>query len=184
VHSLAEAAKRPLASIAAMPGRTSSIAIAAVIAALGLAGCGGDDDPEPSIPVDSASTLVSTLQRVQDNVDVGSCLVAEREVQQFQSEVDALPSDVNQEVIEALQRGSQNLIGLLEEDCEDEPETTTEETTTETTTNEPETTTEETTTEETTQPTEPTTETQPTTTTTTEPPPDVDGGIGPPGDGL
>ena len=184
MHSLAEAAKRPLASIAAMPGRTSSIAIASVIAGLVLAGCGGDDEPEPSIPADSASTLVSTLQRVQDNVDVGSCLVAEREVQQFQSELDALPSDVNQDVIEALQRGSQNLIGLLEEDCEDEPETTTEETTTETTTNEP-TTTEETTT---TQPTEPTTPTQPTTTTetteTTEPPPEVDGGISPPGDGL
>ncbi|HZA58337.1 MAG TPA: hypothetical protein VE523_04035 [Solirubrobacterales bacterium] len=166
-----------------MAGRTSSIAIASVIAALVLAGCGGDDEPEPSIPVDSASTLVSTLQRVQDNVDVGSCLVAEREVQQFQSELDGLPSGVNQDVIEALQRGSQNLIGLLEEDCEDEPETTTEETTTEettteTTTNEP-TTTDETTT---TQPTEPTTPTQPT--TTTEPPPDVDGGIGPPGDGL
>ena len=183
MHSLAEAAKRPLATIAAMAGRTSSIAIASVIAALVLAGCGGDDEPEPSIPVDSASTLVSTLQRVQDNVDVGSCLVAEREVQQFQSELDGLPSGVNQDVIEALQRGSQNLIGLLEEDCEDEPETTTEETTpevttTETTTNEP-TTTDETTT---TQPTEPTTPTQPT--TTTEPPPDVDGGIGPPGDGL
>ena len=183
MHSLAEAAKRPIATIAAMAGRTSSIAIASVIAALVLAGCGGDDEPEPSIPVDSASTLVSTLQRVQDNVDVGSCLVAEREVQQFQSELDGLPSGVNQDVIEALQRGSQNLIGLLEEDCEDEPETTTEETTTEettteTTTNEP-TTTDETTT---TQPTEPTTPTQPT--TTTEPPPDVDGGIGPPGDGL
>ena len=158
-----------------MPNPTRLIALAAVATAGGLAGCGGDDEPEPSIPLDSATTLVSTLQEVQDNVDVGSCTVAARVAQEFQAELEGLPSSVDQEVIEALQRGSQNLLGLIEEDCDDQPEETT---TTETTTQE--TTTEETTTEQptTTQPTEPTTPTTP-----TEPPPDPGGGgIGPPGE--
>jgi hypothetical protein len=90
-----------------------------------------------------------------------------------ESELAALPADVNQDVIEALQRGAQNLLGLIEEDCDAPEETTTEETTTEETTTE-ETTTEETTTEET-QPTQPTTPTAP---------PDGSGGVGPGGDGL
>jgi hypothetical protein len=167
-----------LASIAAMQGPKPILAILCLAATAGLAaGCGGDDEPEPSIPPDNAVTLASTLQEVQDNVDVGSCLVAADKVQEFQDELAALPSDVNQEVVDALQRGALNLGDLIESDCEQpEEETTTEETTTE------ETTTEETTTEE----TEPTTTTQPTTPTTpTEPPTTGGGGIGPPGsDGL
>jgi hypothetical protein len=159
-----------------MPGRTILIVISLLVGALALAGCGGDDEPEPSIPLDNASTLVSTLQEIQDNVDVGSCIVAEGKVQEFQDELDALPPGVDEQVIEALERGSQNLITLIEEDCDQPEETTTEETTTEETTTEP-TTTEETTT----QPTEPTTTTTPTTPTT---PPDNSGGVGPGGDGL
>jgi hypothetical protein len=157
-----------------MPGRTTLIAISLLAGALALGGCGGDDEPEPSIPLDNASTLVSTLEEVQANVDVGSCIVAEGKVQEFLSELDGLPSGVNDEVVEALERGSQNLLGLIEEDCDRPEETTTEETTTE-----------ETTTEETTQTTETTaTDTQPTTITTTTPttPPDNGGGggVGPP----
>ena len=161
-----------------MPGRTALITIPLLAGALALAGCGGDDEPEPSIPLNDATTLASTLQRVQDNVDVGSCLVAEREVQVFLSEVDSLPDGVDDQVIEALQRGAQNLLGLIEEDCDQPEETTTEETTTE-----------ETTTQDTTETTEPTTTTtQPTTTTTqptttTTPPANGGGGggVGPPG---
>jgi hypothetical protein len=143
-------------------------------AAAFAAGCGGDSEPEPSIPLDNAETLVATLQEVQANVDNGSCLVAADKVQELEDELAQLPSDVEQDVVEALQRGSQNLLGLIDEQCDQPEVTTTEETTTE------ETTTEETTTEETT-----TEETQPTTTTTPTTPTTGGGGVGPPGsDGL
>ena len=135
-------------------------------AALIAAGCGGDEEPKPSIPPDNATTLLSTLEEIQANVDNGSCLVAADKVQEFQDELSALPSDVDDEVADALQSGALSLGGLIESDCERPEETTTEETTTE------ETTTEETTTEETTE-TEPTTPTQPTTPTAPS-----DGGTG------
>jgi hypothetical protein len=145
------------------------------------AGCGGgDDEPEPSIPQASAVTLVSTLQEVQDNVDVGSCLIAQDKVQEFQEELSQLPSDVNADVVDALQKGGLNLGTLVEEDCDRQEETTTEETETQDTETQ-DTETQET---DTTQPTE--TQAPPTTTTTPQPPPNTGGGgVGPPGsDGL
>ena len=165
----------PLASIAAMPGLKPILLSLCLFASAALAaGCGGDDEPEPSIPLENATTLVSTLEEIQANVDNGSCLIAADKVQEFQEELSALPSDVNEDVVDALQSGALNLGDLVEEDCERPEETTTEETTTE------ETTTEETTTEETTTEEEPTTPTQPTTPTT-----GGGGGVGPPGsDGL
>ena len=123
-------------------------------------GCGGGDEPEPSIPLDSATTLVSTLEEIQANVDAGSCIVASTKVQEFQTELSELPSDVNQEVVDALQRGGLNLGDLIDEQCDQPEETTTEETTTQETTT-----------------------TAPPTTTTTPPPNTGGGGVGPPGGG-
>ena len=58
---------RPLASIAALQGRRPILAILCLAASAALAaGCGGDDEPEPSIPEENAVTLASTLQEVQD----------------------------------------------------------------------------------------------------------------------
>jgi len=171
---------RPLASIAAMPGpKPILLSLCLVASAMLAAGCGGDDEPKPSIPLENATTLVSTLEEIQANVDNGSCLIAADKVQEFQEELSALPSDVNQDVVDALQSGGLNLGDLVEQDCERPEETTSEETTTEETTTE-ETTTDETKTEETTTEEEPTTTTQPTTPTT-----GGGGGVGPPGsDGL
>ncbi|MDP9228768.1 MAG: hypothetical protein M3M99_06880 [Actinomycetota bacterium] len=148
--------------------RVTKRILAAVCAAgvVALVGC-GDDVPDPSISRDGAETLIATLQEIEANVDNGSCLVAADKTQELQAEIEALPSDVNDEVRDALQRGALNLGGLVDDpsQCERE-ETTTQETTTEETTTE-------TTTEET------TTETQPTTTTPTAPT-ETGGGIGPP----
>lgn len=175
-RSLTQGSARPLASIAAMRGPKPILIMVCLAASAALAsGCGSDEEPKPSIPLENATTLVSTLEEIQANVDNGSCLVATDKVQEFQDELSSLPSDVNNDVVDALERGSLNLIDLIDEQCERPEETTTEETTTEETTTE-ETTTEETTTEE----TEPTTPTVPTTPPTTD-----GGGVGPPGsDGL
>lgn len=154
-------------------------AVAVALLPAALAGCGGDDTPEPSIDRPTAEDLLADLQRVQDNVDNGSCLVAEDEAQDLQTSIEALPANVNADVKDALQRGALNLAELTADpdQCErDAPETTTtEETTTD------ETTTDETTTDETT--TQETTTTPPTTPTVPQPPPNPGGGVSP-GDGL
>ena len=167
---------KAIASIAAMRGGRKLAAAAAIAASLALAACGGDDEPEPSIPLEDAEALVATLDEVRENVDVGSCLVATDKVQEFQDELGQLPSEVDDEVRDGLERGAQDLLGLVDEQCEEpEPETTTEETT-------PETTTEETEPTEPTQPTEPTT-TEETTTTQPQPPGEGGSGQGPGGTG-
>jgi hypothetical protein len=153
-----------------MVGARKLITAAAIAAATTLAAC-GDDEPEPSIPFENAQTLVATLDEVRDNVDVGSCTVATGKVQEFEDELNDLPSDVDDEVRDGLQRAALNLGRLVEEECDqDEPEepTTTEET-------EPTETTEET---EPTEPTEETEPTEPTDTGTTTTPPGGGGGSG------
>jgi hypothetical protein len=176
--------KSGMATIAAMPNKLRPILLALMLAALpaGAIGCGGDGGPDPSLSSQEAAVLVSRLDEIRDNVDVGSCLVAADRTEQLLSEIDQLPDSVNQEVKNALTRGATNLLELLEDpnECE-RPTTTTEPTTTE------ETTTEETTTERT-RPETTTTETEPETTTTetqTQPTPTTggSGGIGPGGQG-
>ena len=166
---------RPLARLAAMLRSKPILAAFCALAVAGLSACGGDKEIEPSIPLEDAQTLAGTLEEVQANVDEQSCFVAQDKVQELQDEIVGLPADANDEVVDALQEGAQNLGGLVESQCEEqEPEpTTTEETTTE------ETTTEETTTEDT-QPTE--TQTQPP--TQPGPPTNPGGGVGPGSGGL
>jgi hypothetical protein len=151
--------KGGIASIAAMFEARKIAAAAALVAALALSACGSDDEPEPSIPRENAEALVATLDEIRDNVDVGSCTIATGKVQELEGEIDELPSDVEDEVRDGLNRGAQHLLGLVDEQCdEEEPATTTEE--------------EPTTTEETTEtePAEPTEPTETTETTETAPP--------------
>jgi hypothetical protein len=164
-----------MARLAAMSRVKGMIAAAGTAAALGLAGC-ADSEPEPSIPLESAQVLVGTLQEIQANVDVGSCIAAESSVEELKSEIGELPSDVNDDLRQGLENGADQL-GILIRDpdqCErpEEEQTTTEETTTEETTTEE---TEPTTTEETT-----TEQTEPTTTPGS---PGGTGGLGPGGGG-
>jgi hypothetical protein len=173
--------RRRMASIPAMPNRLRPILLALMLAALaaGLLGCGGDNGPAPSIPGASAQTLLSQIDEIKANVDVGSCLVAADKTDDLLADIDALPSSTDQQVQNALVRGANNLKGLLTDPskCQSRSETTTTESTTAPTT------TEETTTQKT-QPTT-TTQTQPTTTTQTQTqtttPGGSSGGIGPGG---
>jgi hypothetical protein len=173
-------------TIAAMPKRLRPILLALLAAGVsaGLLGCGGDDGPDPSLSAQEAGVLVSRLDEIQSNVDVGSCLVAADRTEELLAEIEELPDSVNQEVRNALTRGTTNLLDLLEDPEQCEPRTTTVETTTTapTTTDEDETTTQRTRPETTTttptqtQPSTTTTPTQPTTPTT---PGGASGGIGP-----
>lgn len=174
-----------LASIAAMPNKLRPIVLALIVAAApaGLLGCGGDSGPDPSLSAQEAGVLVSRLDEIQSNVDVGSCLVAADRTEELLAEVEQLPDSVNQDVRNALTRGATNLLDLLEDPEQCEPRSTTVETTTAApTTTEEETTTQrtrpETTTPTQTLPDTTTTPTQPTTPTT---PGGTSGGIGPGG---
>jgi hypothetical protein len=167
-----------------MPKLKRPILLALILAAASgaLAGC-GDSGPEPSIPAESARTLLAKITEIQANVDVGSCLVADDKTDELLADVDQLPSSVDDGVRKALENGANNLKLLLSnpDQCQSqttttEPTTTTEETTTEQTTtqNEPETTTTPTQTQPSTTTTQ--TQTQPNVTTT-----GGSGGIGPGG---
>jgi hypothetical protein len=155
--------------------RSAVLALIPVAAILVLAGCGGDSGPDPSISREDAQTLLAEIQEIEDNVEVGSCIVASDRTDGLISDIGELPDSVDEDVRQALDNGANNLRLLLADPDQCEREETTVETTTEeepTTTEEEETTTRETTTRP------PTTQTTtPTQTQTT--PTNPSGGVGP-----
>ena len=158
--------------------RSAVLALIPVAGVMVLAGCGGDDGPDPSISQEDAQTLLAQVQEVEDNVEVGSCIVASDRTDQLISDIGELPDSVDEDVRQALDNGANNLRLLLADPDQCEREETTVETTTEeepTTTEEAE---EETTTRETTtRPEQTETQTTPTQTQTT--PTNPSGGVGP-----
>jgi hypothetical protein len=173
---------RAATRLAAMPNslRPILLAVFLALAAWGVAGCGSDSGPSPSIPADQAAILTSKINEIESNVTVGSCLVAADKTDELIADIQNLPSSVNQQVRQALDSGANNLKLLLvnPDKCQ---HTTTQATTTSTPS-----TTESTTTTPT--ETKPRTETVPNVTTTptqtqTTPTPTTggSGGIGPGG---
>jgi hypothetical protein len=162
-----------------VPRPKAILAVLAIAASLAVVGCGSDDESQGDLPADDAATLLGQLEEVQANLDVGSCFVAADEADNLIADIQDLPSDVDSDLRQALERGAEQLRTLLEDpdQCERPvtTETTTEETTTEETETEEDTTTRETETEPTTTTTTPT---QPTTPTTPG-----SGGVGPGGTG-
>jgi hypothetical protein len=160
-----------------MPIKMRSLNLALILLAgvLVLAGCGGDDDPDPSISRDDAQTLLAQIQEIEDNVEVGSCIVASDRTDQLISDIGELPDSVDEDVRQALDNGANNLRLLLADPDQCQREETTVETTTE---EEPTTTEEETTTRETTTRPE-RTQTQTTPTQTQPTPTNPSGGVGP-----
>jgi hypothetical protein len=161
-----------------MPIKIRSVVLALIPVAgiMVLAGCGGDGGPDPSISREDAQTLLAEVQEIEDNVEVGSCIVASDRTDQLISDIGELPDSVDEDVRQALDNGANNLRLLLADPDQCEREETTVETTTEeepTTTEEEETTTRETTT----RPEQTQTRTTPTQTQTT--PTNPSGGVGP-----
>ena len=162
-----------------MPIKIRSVVLALIPVAgiMVLAGCGGDGEPDPSISREDAQTLFAQIQEIEDNVEVGSCIVASDRTDQLISDVGELPDSVDEDVRQALDNGANNLRLLLADPDQCEREETTVETTTE---EEPTTTEEETTTRETTtRPEQTQTQTQTTPTQTQTTPTNPSGGVGP-----
>ena len=155
--------------------RSAVLALIPVAGVMVLAGCGGDSGPDPSISREDAQTLLAQVQEIEDNVEVGSCIVASDRTDQLISDIGELPDSVDEDVRQALDNGANNLRLLLADPDQCEREETTVETTTE---EQPTTTEEETTTRETTtRPEQTQTQTTPTQTQTT--PTNPSGGVGP-----
>jgi hypothetical protein len=171
-------AREGLASIAAVPRPKAIFAVLALAASLAIAGCGSDDESQGDLPADDAATLLGQLEEVQANLDVGSCFVAADEADNLIADIQDLPSDVDADLREALERGAEQLRDLVEDPDQCERPTTVETTTEEPTTEETETEEDTTTRETETEPTTTTTPTQPTTPTTPG-----SGGVGPGGTG-
>jgi hypothetical protein len=159
--------------------RSAVLALIPVAGIMVLAGCGGDGAPDPSISREDAQTLFAQIQEIEDNVEVGSCIVASDRTDQLISDIGELPDSVDEDVRQALDNGANNLRLLLADPDQCEREETTVETTTE---EEPTTTEEETTTRETTtrpEQTQTQTQTTPTQTQTQTTPTNPSGGVGP-----
>jgi hypothetical protein len=147
---------------------TTGARIPALLAAAALctavAGCGDDDVGDPITP-DTAQTLESQLDAVQQNVEQDDCADAQTAVNRARTTVDALDDEgVGADVQDALGDGVDNLGSLVSQECEEQVETTPETTPETITETIPEPTTTEPTTPEPTTPA-PTTTTPPPTTT-------------------
>ncbi len=98
-------------SIAAMPNKLRPILLALVLAAAagGILGCGGDNGPAPSIPPANAAILRSKIAEINANIQNGSCIVAGEKTDDLIADIHELPSSVNDQVVQALESGANNL---------------------------------------------------------------------------
>src|SRR4051812_38282020 len=129
-------------------------------AALLASGCGSDNEGK-DLPPSSVSDLEASLASIQRRFELGGGACQDitqgddTDVKAVQNKIDALPSDVDKDVKDALQESFDNLFDLVERECKQTETTPTETTPTETTppeTTPPETTPTETTPTETTPP--------------------------------
>lgn len=166
---------------------TRALTLLALLAALIVSGCGGEE--EPTIPSAEADQLVDLLRqaRVQAG-DQDRCDKLLDLVSQIRAEVDSLPRSVDRDTRRTLDNGVSNLEDDARSECENVETTETETTPTETETTPPPTETE--TVPPHTEPEPPPTETEPPPTETEPPLPEEEPGTGgsepgfvPPGQG-
>ncbi len=167
--------------------------LVAAVAALAVAGCGGDDEPQgEKLPPAITQTLLQQLESVGDRVAAGVSGACDDiysddvgNIGPIDDALSSIPSDVDPEIRSALEQSFERLTQLIDQECDEirsaeqgQQDTTDETTPTETVTTETETVPTETT-ETTTSPPE----TTPTTPTTPSTPPNGGGpdGNGPPG---
>lgn len=170
------------------------LSLLVAVAALAVAGCGGDDEPEgEKLPPDITQTLLRQLDSISDRVAAGVAGACDDiysddvgNIGPIDDALNSIPSDVDPEIRSALEQSIERLTQLVDQECDeirsaeqDQQNTVTDEATpTETVTTETETVPTETTDTTTTPP-----ETTPTTPTTPSTPPNGNGpdGNGPPG---
>lgn len=169
------------------------LCLLAAVAALAVAGCGGDDEPRgEKLPTDISQKLLKQLDSIRDRVAVGlsgACDDIYSEdggnIGPIDDELNSIPPDVDPEIRSALEQSIERLTQLVDQECEEirnaeqgKQDTTTDETPTETVTTDTEAVPTETTETTTTPP-----QTTPTTPTNPTPPANGNGpdGDGPPG---
>jgi hypothetical protein len=137
--------------------------------AFGLVSCGGRDE-KGLLPGNTADQIVANLDQVQQDAANGDCDSAASAVDEVQSEIEQLGSEVNAQLRQRLSDGVARLEQTVADTCEEATPTATIPTVSSTTTTE-KTTTKSTTTSTTTEPTSTSTSTTtPTATTPTVPP--------------
>jgi hypothetical protein len=144
--------RRALSRLAAMAGRTR-ISLLVCLFAFGLAGCGSDDG---TIPSEQAGDMLALLDTLQNDVQDGDCDHVTGTAEEFSSRVENLPSGVDSDVRNELNKAAAHLDQLASDPdactpvetgatepsgVETTPDTTTTEETTPTTTDETTTTT-------------------------------------------
>jgi hypothetical protein len=154
--------EKSVTTLAAMPSGPRTI-LAAVAAALALVvgGCGSSDDK--SIPPSTSDQLLAQLDGVRAQMEGGNCELAKSQAIRFKSSVDSLPSDVQSDTKQDLNKLADNLIELTNDQSQCvatggtgvSGSTSTDTSTTEEPTTTAETNTSTTTSEETTKPEEP-----------------------------
>ena len=112
---------------------TYGAAAAAVLTAIALVGCGGDEDKGDPIPSEDANRMVRLLELADSQSAAGTCGGATAKVQEARGIADQLPRGVDPEVRRELLNGLDRLAELIGSECE-RPEPAPEDTTTETTT--------------------------------------------------
>jgi hypothetical protein len=84
-----------------------------------MSSCG--EDSNAGLSGERASDLRSTLNRVEDDVSGGDCTGAAQQAGEFRQEVASLPSRVNSDLRDALERSATRLESLVSEQCQAAP---------------------------------------------------------------
>jgi hypothetical protein len=102
------------------PARTS-LALALTACAVGVSACGSGDDG--TIPSSSSEDLLAALSDVESSFNSGACQTARNDASQFVLAVNTLPKEVGFEVKDSLRQAGENLVSLIETECQepDEP---------------------------------------------------------------
>jgi hypothetical protein len=101
--------------LAAMFARKAPVIVLAGLAALLLAGCGGSDGIDGTIPASNANTLKGDLDAIQGAVATNDCAGATVSADQLKTDVDALPDTAGEQLKAALRAAAENLIAQTQD---------------------------------------------------------------------
>jgi hypothetical protein len=107
------------------------MAAAAVVAAVGVAGCGGSDKEEGAqIPRADAAALINRLQEAERRSDPFRCNDLRKDtLPALEREVQALPDNVDADVRSTVEDGVAHLSELVDQQCESDKQDTKTDTT-------------------------------------------------------
>ena len=94
----------------------------AILSLTSLAACGGEEEPEGTIPPETGQGIVQRLDQLEDQVENGECDDAEQSALAVAEAVKTLPAEVDGELRETLVEASANVVTLTREDCEEPPD--------------------------------------------------------------